>query len=85
MLDDAITVSLRDASRLTGLSSNTLRRMCIQNTIKHCRLKNGASNKTTYLIFRESLGEFLVPYDPRPPKIHVPSKRRPGRPESIVI
>ena len=84
MLDDAITVSLRDASRLTGLSPTTLRRMCLQNTIKHCRLQNGLSKKVTYLIFREALGEFLVPYDPRPPKLHIP-KRRVGRPENIVL
>lgn len=84
MLDDAITVNLRDAARLTGLSATTLRRMCNQNKIRHTRLRNGLSTKTTYLIFREALGEFLVPYEPRAPKLHTP-KRRVGRPESIVL
>lgn len=84
MLDDAITLNLREASRLTGLSATTLRRMCNQNRIRHTRLQNGVSNKTTYLIFRDALGEFLVPYEPRAPKIHTP-KRRVGRPESIVL
>ena len=84
MLDDAITVSLRDAARLTGLSAATLRRMCNQNKIQHARLQNGASNKNTYLIFRQALSQFLVPYEPRPIKLHTP-KRRVGRPESIVL
>lgn len=84
MLDDSITVNLRDAARLTGLSAATLRRMCNQNKIRHARLQNGSSTKNTYLIFREALNEFLVPYEPRPPKIHTP-KRRVGRPESIVL
>lgn len=78
-----ITLSLRDAARISGLSSATLRRMCQENQIKHTRLTNGESGRNTYLIFAEALDELLKPYEPattpeRP-------KRQLGRPRSVLV
>jgi hypothetical protein len=82
MENEIITMNLRDASRLTGLSSTTLRRMCSQNTIRHTRLKNGLSAKTTYLIHRDSLVALLRPYEQPQTSRAV---RRVGRPEKVQL
>lgn len=85
MKHERITVSTTEAADIIGVTGTTMRRMCLENKIKHVRMKNGPSDKTTYLVFLDDLKKMLKPYEPpKDIKLHIP-KRRPGRPESIVL
>jgi hypothetical protein len=77
------TLNLRDASRLSGLSSATLRRMCQENRIRHARLSIGESGRNTYLVYLDALEAIIKPYEPsttpeRP-------KKQLGRPRSVLV
>ena len=74
------------------MSVAVLRVMCLNEKVKHTRMRNGPSGRTTYLIFRESLEAILKPYEPpvlkeRPKKqLHLrDARRKPGRPLKCIV
>ena len=73
-----VTVTLSEAARITGLTTATIRRMCIECRLRHSRLKNGTSGRNTFLVHKDALDELLKPYEP--PVIVPKPKRQVGRP-----
>ncbi len=77
------TVSLPEASRIMGLSTATIRKMCLDGRLKHSRLVNGNSGRTTFLIHRDAINELLKPYVPQP--LPERPKRQIGRPQKVML
>jgi hypothetical protein len=78
-----ITVTLSEASRIIGLTTATLRRMCEEGRLKHSRLHNGVSQRTTFLIHKDALEAILQPYEP--PVLPVRPRKQVGRPRTVMV